>query len=175
MKPPERHEYPSGNYTGRYINLVTGDALAVLTRQFTENERLFTSFSAGQWKHRYATDKWTVQELVGHMTDTERIMAYRALCISRGEAGSLPGFDENQYATMAQFNQLSSESMMEQYRTTRQATLALTRSFTEEMLSRTGTANGNPLSVRALVYIIAGHEQHHLGILREKYLVSHQS
>jgi uncharacterized damage-inducible protein DinB len=118
----------------------------------------------------YAPGKWSVKELVGHMQDTERIMAYRCLCISRGEGQPLPGFDENEYVANANFNEQTLVDLLVQYKLLRQSNLTFFQNMTEAMLMRSGLANGNPVTARALVAIIAGHELHHLGILEEKYL-----
>jgi hypothetical protein len=106
------------------------------------------------------------------MIDTERILSYRALCIARGEKQSLPGFDENQYAEQAQYSRRSIKDLLREYRLVREANILMFSSFDEQMLSEVGTANGKSISARALLFIIAGHERHHLSIVKEKYLNS---
>lgn len=173
MKKPLSSEYPSVRYFANYIEKVEDeDVIAALTHQMNTVENLYKHLTEDQQHYRYAEGKWTPKQLLGHMTDAERIFAFRALSIARGEKQSLPGFDENEYVGNADFNQQSIESLLEQYRTVRQSTLALARSLTEEQQTRIGTANGNPISARALFSIIAGHEKHHLEILRDKYRMS---
>jgi uncharacterized damage-inducible protein DinB len=132
---------------------------------------LFKSLSEEQKNFRYEVGKWSPHEILGHLTDTERIFGYRALCIARGEKQSLPGFDENEYADGARFSEISFESLLEQYRLVREGSLALFLSFTDEVASQIGTANGNAVSAKALIWMIAGHEIHHLRVLKEKYLI----
>lgn len=124
-----------------------------------------------KWHFRYAEGKWSIAEMVQHMIDTERIFAYRALCIARGETASLPGFDENAYAANSNGESRSSESFMEEWTVVRKATLLLFNSFTDEQISRTGTANNKSISVAAIGFICAGHALHHVHILKERYLV----
>jgi hypothetical protein len=118
----------------------------------------------------YAAGKWSVKELVGHVIDTERIMAYRCLCISRGEQQSLPGFDENSYIRHGNYNTRTLASLLEEYNGVRQANIALFSGMNEEMWNRTGLANQATVSAKALMAIIVGHERHHFKILTERYL-----
>ncbi len=132
---------------------------------------LYKSLSEEQKNFRYDVGKWSPHEILGHLTDTERIFGYRALCIARGEKQSLPGFDENEYAVGAKFSEISFESLLEQYRLVRDGSLALFSTFTAEVASQIGNANGNAVSAKALIWMIAGHETHHLKVLREKYSI----
>jgi hypothetical protein len=145
--------------------------LEVLTRQFAEMQRIFGALDEEKSGYRYAEGKWTLKELLGHMVDTERIMAYRVLCIARGEKQPLPGFDENAYALHAGYGDRPFADVLAEYRLVRGANLLLFRSLTEPMLRQVGTANGCPISARAMLYVLTGHEKHHLGIIRERYLV----
>jgi hypothetical protein len=111
-----------------------------------------------------------VKEVVGHIIDTERIMCTRALCIARGEKQSLPGFDENEYVTAANFDKRTLYDLIREFGYVRESTLAFFKTLTEEDLDRNGIANNNPVTPRALLYIIAGHHLHHLGVLKERYL-----
>lgn len=129
----------------------------------------FKFISQEKANFRYAPDKWTVKEVFGHMIDTEMIMAYRALCISRGESASLPGFDEQQYTANSNFQNQNISDMLEHYKMVRFSNILLFKSFTEEMFDRKGIANGNEINARALSYIIPGHEAHHLDVLKERY------
>lgn len=120
-------------------------------------------------RFRYAEDKWSIKEIIGHLTDTERIMAYRALSFARNEQAEIPGYDHNAYVTEANFDDVSLDRLLKDYRIVRDATVSLFRSFTPAMLLRGGAANNSKFTVRALGFIIAGHELHHLRIISEKY------
>jgi uncharacterized damage-inducible protein DinB len=123
----------------------------------------------------YAEGKWSMKEVLGHIIDTERIFAFRALCIARGESQALPGFDENEYVTNANFNHQSIDDLLLQLMYTRKSTLLLLRSLSEADLSKTGTANGKSVTANAIFWIIAGHLQHHLNVLTTRYLTSSDS
>jgi uncharacterized damage-inducible protein DinB len=161
--------YP--DFFERYISKIETDINAdvLLEEGMRATMTTFKFLSDEKAKFRYAEGKWSVQEVLGHMIDTERIMAYRALCIARGEQQSLPGFDEDSYVALANFDQLSLGDMLEQYKMVRFSNILMTKSLTEEMLDRKGIANGKEINARALLYIIAGHEKHHLQILKERY------
>ncbi len=172
LKKPEISEYPQNRYFSYYIEQVENeDVITALTEQMTEVENLIKNLKLDQENYRYAEGKWSIKEVLGHLTDTERIFSYRALCIARGEIQSLPGFDENDYANAANFAEQSLDDLLNQYHFTRLANLALFKSFTQEAVSRIGNANNNAVSARGLIWMIAGHEKHHLRILKEKYLV----
>ena len=176
MRKPAPEEYAQSIYTSRYVNLVSGDdVLAELKRSFSEVQTLFSSLSAEQWNHRYAPGKWTLKELLAHMIDTERIMAYRALCIARGEKQALPGFDEETYAANGNYEKRLPAELLQEYRFVREANLLQFTTFDETMLSQLGNANGNNITARAVMFVIAGHERHHLNIIRERYLSSMES
>ena len=117
----------------------------------------------------YAPRKWTIKEVVGHMVDTERIMAYRLLRVSRGDETPLPGFEQDDYVRGGNFQSRTMASLLEDFRLARASTLALLRGLDGATLNRRGVADGKPVSARALAYIIAGHERHHVGILQERY------
>jgi len=118
---------------------------------------------------RYAPGKWSVKEVAGHLADTERIMAYRALRIARGDETPLPGFDENAYVPPAKFDARPLVDLIGDLFTVRAATVALFRTFDADAWRRRGTASGKPISVRALGYMIPGHERHHVEILKTRY------
>ena len=120
--------------------------------------------------YRYAEGKWTIKEIIGHLIDAERIFAYRMLRFARKDATDLPGFDENEYVPASEANERSIHGLLEEFTTVRAGTFSLWRSLTNEMLQRSGTVNGNRLSVRALAYITCGHEIHHLAVIKERYL-----
>lgn len=171
MNRPHPTEYAQGAYFSRYIDQV-GDRpiLEVLTSQLEEVQQIFGSLGEDQSHFQYEAGKWSLKELLGHLIDTERIMAYRVLCIARGEKQPLPGFDENSYVAAAQFYNRSLHDLLHEYQLVRKANVALFGSLTENMLLQMGNANGKEISARAIIYIIAGHERHHLGIIRERYL-----
>lgn len=128
------------------------------------------SLSADQLQHRYAEGKWSIAEVIGHLIDCERIFTYRALAFARGDETALPGFDENLYSVNSNYNNLDQEKLIQLYQSNRKASVLLFRSFTKEMWQLTGNGNGSPMIVSAIPFINAGHEQHHFGIIRERYL-----
>jgi uncharacterized damage-inducible protein DinB len=146
-----------------------GPILAHLERRKASTGALLLPLTEAQAMHRYAEGKWSVKEVIGHLADAERVFAYRALCIARGDQAALPGFDENSYVVNAQSDRRPFWEIVEELRAVRAATLALLHGFDPAAGERVGNANGRPVSVRALVWIIAGHELHHLGVLRERY------
>lgn len=171
MQKPFKNEYPDNKYFSYYIEQV--DNQNVIEGLMTHKEviiNLYKSLSEEQKNFRYDIGKWSPHEILGHLTDTERIFGFRAFSIARGEKQSLPGFDENEYAEAAKFSEISFESLLEQYRLVREGSIALFNTFSEEVSSQIGFANGNPVSARALICMIAGHELHHLKILKERYL-----
>jgi uncharacterized damage-inducible protein DinB len=166
MTRPQSDKY--GSWFSRYIDKVPdGDIISTLEQQGGETEGLLAR--AGDGSHRYAEGKWSVKQVVGHITDAERVFAYRLMAIARGDQQSLPGFDENPYVENAAFDEQSLSDLAEALAVQRRATLMLVRQLNAEAWSRRGVANGNPISVRALAWVIAGHERHHVGILRERY------
>lgn len=165
---PQQDEY--GDFYENYINLV--DELNVIQSLIQQGQKVYAltqQLTVDEANHRYADDKWSVKEIIGHLVDTERIMAYRALCISRGEQTALPGYDHESYVEQANFNQRSLQSLSTEYDALRNANISMFNSFSKQQVLQKGTANGVSVSVRALAFIIAGHEKHHLNILEEKY------
>lgn len=167
---PSPSEYSP--YFGRYISLVPEARLvAALVGQPEAYESLLGRLSPDQASYRYAPGKWSIRQVVGHVVDAERVFAYRALCIARGEMASLPSFDENAYADAAQHDTLELRALLDELSMVRKANVLLFRHMDEAAWLRAGTVNQNAISVRGLAYIIAGHAQHHLGILKERYSV----
>jgi uncharacterized protein (TIGR03083 family) len=165
---PEADEIPP-HFVG-YISKVTeSDPLAVLTSQIDVTAGLLRGLSEADALKRYAPEKWSVKEVVGHLVDTERIMAYRALRIARGDETPLPGFDEKAYVPRAKFDARPLADLVADLRTVRNATLGLFKSFDADAWRRRGTASGKPISVRALGYMIPGHERHHVEVLKARY------
>ncbi|MBM4116550.1 DinB family protein [bacterium] len=166
---PAADEHPA--YYARYVERVeVGKPPAVFGRQLAQTLSLLESISEAQALTRYAPGKWSIKEVLGHIADSERILAMRALCIARGERAELPGFDENAYVAAAGFDARPWSALREELRRVREATIALFDGFTAEQLQRRGRANQGEFSVRALGWIIAGHEAHHLAVLRARYL-----
>ncbi len=165
-------EYPA--YARMYLDLLPHDdrLLEHLRDNLQAAIDLVSSLPEATLLHRYASEKWTIKEVLVHIVDDERIYAYRAMCFARGEATPLPGFEQDDYAAASGADERSLHSIMAEYAAVRHATIALFAGFSNEALTRTGVANGNRASVRALGWHIAGHELHHLGLLRERYLSS---
>lgn len=168
---PQENEY--GDFYNGYIRLVEPpNVIQTLIQQGQQVYALIQTLTNEQANYRYAEGKWSVKEIIGHLVDTERIMSYRALCISRGEQTALPGYDHNTYVQEADFDQRSMQSLSTEYDALRNANISMFNSFTPKQIEQTGTANDVTVSVCALAFIIAGHEKHHLNILEEKYGIS---
>jgi hypothetical protein len=165
---PGANEYDA--YYATYISKVGGDdALSALESQIGPTLALLATVDETRALHRYGEGKWSVKEVVGHLTDGERIFAYRALRFGRADVTPLPGFDENAYVPAARFDSRPMQELVAAYGRVRAATVDLFRGMDQEALARMGEASGKPISVRALAWIIAGHELHHVGLLRERY------
>jgi hypothetical protein len=157
-------------YSEQYVLLVTGDdILDTLKSQLKQTATLFSGRSERDGNFRYAPDKWTVKEALGHVADAERIFAYRAMRFARGDQTPLSGFEQDDYVRGARFGARKLADVVEEYADVRQASLALFRSLDEAAWQRRGVANNNPVTVLALAYLIAGHELHHRKILEERY------
>ena len=159
-------------YAANYINQVPvgADPREVLRTTGQEVHVVFTNLSEAQAEKAYAPGKWTLKEMLLHQIDSERVFAYRAMRFARGDSQDLPGFDQDEYVNHSGANARTVASLLAEYDATRASTLALFNSFTEEQLDRRGSANGGPATVRALLFIVPGHELHHLNIIRERYL-----
>ena len=169
IQRPQPDEYPA--FAARYVNLVSDEPILHLLENLQQSTyNLLVSITADKANYAYAESKWTVKQVLGHMADTERIFAYRALAFSR-EAIELPGFDQDIYMAKATFNSRSLQDIAGEFKTVRQSSLYLLRSITDDQYMQKGIASGYPVSVRGLAYMIAGHELHHLMILKERYLV----
>ena len=166
---PESGEYAA--YYEKYIALVPGtDVASALEAQRVQTMQLFAGRSERDGNFRYAADKWTVKEVLGHVSDSERIFTYRALRIARGDQTPMPGFEQDDYVRGGGFNERPLASLVEEFAHVRSASLALFRSLRADAWLRRGTANKNEVSVRALAFIAGGHELHHRQILEERYL-----
>jgi uncharacterized damage-inducible protein DinB len=165
---PQPNEYST--FAETYVASVPGtDVLELLAETKDVTYNLFSNMSDEKAMYAYAEGKWTLKQVLGHMIDTERTFAYRALCFSRNNI-ELPGFDQNVYVDNTDFNGRTIQSLADEYKATRESTLYLYRSFSDEQLLRGGIASGNPVTVRGLVYMTAGHEQYHLKLIKERYL-----
>jgi hypothetical protein len=165
---PADTEYAS--YYAKYVGLVPeADVIATLEGQIDDFRRFAASVRADRESFRYAPDKWSVREVIGHITDGERVFGYRAFCISRGEQAPLPSFDENVYVAQSGYDRVPLPELTDELVSVRRANLALLRRLEPAGWTRLGTASGKAISVRALAYIMVGHPRHHLVILHERY------
>ena len=153
-----------------YISKVKGsDIVGILEAQRLQMAQLFAARSERDGNFRYAPDKWTVKEVLGHVSDTERIFAYRALRIARGDQTPLSGFEQDDYVRGGNFAERTLANLADEFGVVRAATIALFKSLQKDAWQRRGVANKNEVSVRALAFIVAGHELHHRLILEERY------
>ena len=167
MNPPQTREYPE--WGEKYISLVEENVIEILTKQVTD----FTSFMNGlkaKADYAYAPGKWTLKEMMGHIIDTERILVFRLMSIARDEKAALPGFEEDDYVNAAHFEDRELESFSEEFALLRKSNLYLINSLNEADLNKIGNANGLNISVRALVFTLAGHIMHHTNVIKERYL-----
>lgn len=165
---PDAADYAPA-FAGYIAEVTEEEILGALAAQSTDMQKLLASLDESKALFRYAEAKWSVKEVVGHMTDAEWIMGYRALAIARGETQSLPGFEEDDYVRNASFDSWKLGDLAERYALVRKATLLLFRNLPDEAWDRRGKANGNEITPRALAWVVAGHELHHLKVLRERY------
>ncbi|MGF9699976.1 DinB family protein [Paenibacillus sp. MABNR03] len=164
---PSEEEY-AGDFS-EYIRLVPeGNIINILLAQEKQMNELLASLTEIQGAYRYAEGKWTLKEVVGHIADNERVMAYRLLRFSRGDKTTLPGFDQESF--IPPFGNWTIAQLAEDYQAVRQSTITLLRGLPAEAWSLKGTANNVSITARALAYVCAGHELHHLGIIRNRYL-----
>ncbi len=169
IKRPESNEYDSF-YKG-YVDCVPDEyILTFLEDQLEEFEDVLLSISFDGLSYKYAENKWTIAEVIGHMIDVERMLAFRAFSIARGEKQALPAFDQDEYVKNGKFELRSKNSLLEEMEGLRVANLKMIETFDEEILARKGIATGLSFTVRALTYIIPGHFQHHLNILKSRYI-----
>jgi hypothetical protein len=163
----------STEYAPSYSDYVTavpdGSLLSLLERQSRDTTALLRNVSEKKSLYRYAPGKWSIREVVGHVCDAERVFTYRALRFARGDATPLPSFDENAWGAASNADTRPLAEHIEELAAVRAATLALFRGFTDEQFARSGIASGHQVTVRALAYIVAGHERHHVKVLRERY------
>jgi hypothetical protein len=164
---PQSTEYAS--YYGPYIDLAPdGDIVEILRTQSQEVTSFLRCVPQREADVLHPPYTWTLKQVVNHISDGERVFAYRALCIARSDKTPLPGFDENEYAKTSEVERLTLADLADEFETVRAATLSLLQSLPDESWTRTGTANEKPISVRALAWIMAGHTRHHLTIMKKR-------
>lgn len=162
-------------YYAKYIDQVPeaggeGVLADLLAAQIRDTQQVFAGMSETRALHRYAPGKWSIKEVVGHLADSERVFSYRAMRIARGDETPLASFDETAFVPPGRFDARTLTELVAEFTAVRQATVALLRGLPQDAIARRGTASGKTVSVRALAYIIAGHERHHVKILKERYL-----
>jgi hypothetical protein len=168
---PDATEYAP--FYAHYIaGVPDGDVVTLLRDEGRELTKTLAAIPESRGGFRYADGKWSVREVVGHLIDAERIFAYRAMRLARADATPLPAFDENAYVPTAGSDARTIADLVDELRALRESTFRLFASFPEEAWTRRGVVSGKEVSVRALVYITAGHARHHLKILRERYDVA---
>jgi uncharacterized damage-inducible protein DinB len=157
-------------FYGRYIDQVAdGPVLETLARQLEATMKLLSGIAEARGDHRYAPGKWSIKDVVGHVTDVERVFACRALQFARGEKQPLPGMEQDDYVTEAGFAARKLADIAAELEALRRSNLAMFAGFSKEQWMRRGTASGFEFSVRSIPWILAGHELHHVGVLRERY------
>ncbi|MFP5245595.1 MAG: DinB family protein [Thermoanaerobaculia bacterium] len=153
-----------------YVDLVPEeDVLAAIEDQSLATQKLIASLDEVTASYRYAEGKWSIKQILGHIADAERVFGYRALAIARGETQPLPGFDENEYVRNAAFDSWKLGDLAEEYALVRRTNLVFFRNLPPEAWERRGTANDSPITVRAIAWIIVGHERHHIQVMHERY------
>lgn len=166
---PLPHEHSP--YLGYYIGLVPSENLIEeLTLNYQNNTLLLKTLTESQLNYQYSSGKWTIKEILQHLIDTERIFAYRCLRFARQDKTDLCGFEQDNYIAPAKAHLRTLNSLLHEYETVRHASISLINTFDTEMWQQTGTVNNKPVSVRALGYAIAGHEIHHINIIKQRYI-----
>ena len=167
LSRPEANEY--ANFYADYVaHVPEGSVEEFLLKQWDELVAFLQTVSEDEASKPPAPGKWSIKEVLGHLCDTERVMSYRMMRFARGDAKELQGFEQDDYVAAGEFNSRVRHDLMVEFKNIRGATIALVGSISPEDEVRTGKANGNPVSVRALAYIIAGHAQRHLELMRER-------
>ena len=168
MNQPQADEFAP--YCGAYIQTVSDNVIGELAHQAISFPQFLNELTDEKASFAYAEGKWTVKQLVGHVIDTERILAYRLLRISRNDRTPLPGFDENAFIEYSTFNERTLASLADEFAAIRKANLYLINAIKETDLMKTGITNGQQVTVRAILFIIAGHVNHHRNIITDRYL-----
>ncbi|HYV81872.1 MAG TPA: DinB family protein [Pyrinomonadaceae bacterium] len=161
----------AADYYFKYIDLITSDDIVpAMESQMGEMLQLLSGISEEQSLHAYAQGKWTIREVLNHVNDGERVFSGRAFWFARGFNDALPSFDQDIAVQFAHANNTSWADLVEEFKYLRLATISFFKSMPAEAWDRTGVASDNPVSVRAIAYIIAGHVTHHMNVLRQRYL-----
>lgn len=166
---PSKKDY--AEYYHKYVQEIEDDnIIEVLEKQLNTTLELFKNIPEEKGNYAYAEGKWSIKEVLGHCIDTERIFAYRALCIARREKQPLPGMEQDDYAKEGEFNNRTLKDLLDEYELIRKSNIILFKSFRQKVLQNRGIASGNEVTVLGLMFIIAGHELHHIKVLKEWYL-----
>jgi hypothetical protein len=169
LSRPDTSEYV--DYYHRYVSKVPdGNVLDILERQIEEAFTTLSAVDEAKANYRYEPGKWSLKQVIGHMCDVERLFQYRALVFARSDKTPLPAFEQDDYVANANFDTRTMSDLVAEYRAIRASTLAMFRSFNPEAFALTGTASGFEFTVRAVAYILAGHERHHLDVIKDRYL-----
>ena len=172
MKPTDLQPEEFQGYFANYVNQVSNEYTLIEELEISVHRliKFVQNIPMHKFDYRYAEGKWTIKDIIQHLIDSERIFAYRALRFARNDKTELPGFEENDYVDEAKANKRSIQQLLTELALVRQATLSLFQSFSEEELLRIGVASHNPISVRALGFVIIGHQNHHQRVFEERYL-----
>lgn len=172
MKAPQKEEYSPyfQPYVDQAMNAEGESLLEKLAIEHRRTQELLNGLTEEQGDYRYAEGKWSIKELIQHLIDSERVFAYRAMRFARNDKTDLPGFDHDNYVPESQCDRLTLTGVLQEFQVVRAGSIALFASFSDEIMARTGTANGNPMSVNAAAFLILGHEMHHRMIIQERYL-----
>jgi uncharacterized damage-inducible protein DinB len=172
MKPTDLKSDEFAGHYATYINQVSGEYSLVEELEISVHRliKFVQNIPMDKFDYRYAEGKWTIKDIIQHLIDAERIFAYRALCFARNDKTALPGFEENDYVDEAHATKRGIQDLLSELAVVRQGTLALFKSFSDEELVRKGIASNNPISVRALGFVIIGHQNHHQRVFEERYL-----
>lgn len=166
---PDKGDYPE--YAQKYIDLIEGvDIIWILHQTSKEMSDVINSFPQSKGDYSYAEGKWTVKQVIGHLSDTDRIFAYRALAIARGETQHLPSFNQDSYVENGFFDSKILSEISYEYRLTRESNLLLYRSFDKSVYNNRGIAAGSEVTLLGIMFMVAGHQKQHINILKEKYL-----
>ncbi len=166
---PQKQDYIA--YFEHYINLVSeSDIISALKNNLQSSLQFFKSIPSNKFDYQYSPHKWTIKEVINHIIDTERVFSYRALCFSRGETQILPGFDENEYANHADLSNVAFEDLVMEFDIVRQATIMQFSHLPSDKLLLKGKSAAGENNVLSLGYMIVGHTQHHINVVKERYL-----
>jgi len=169
INKPQPGEYAS--YAAAYVAKVpNGPVIEILEYLKQSTYNFFSRITTEQADYAYAEGKWTLKQVLGHMIDTERVFSFRALCFSRGDKNPLPGFDQEEYVAASTFDARTIQDLANEFKALREANVYLYSSFTDDQSQMMGIASNHPVSVRALVYMTAGHELYHLDLIKELYI-----